>query len=153
MNDDTVVTDGQFVLSFELLQLLEWLIEHHPEELKKLVHRSLSNGLAHQIQQADDLIEGYGAQDMQNSVIDFFNILEVLLIESLNERQIGKSLNASLIPAINHIDRTSCDGTTLSTSIERATTKLNKHPKEDPQTLLYKELLKNWKPAKKAVVH
>lgn len=152
-NNNNLPTDNQFVVSFELLQLLEWLMEHHPEEIKKIINRSLSQGLAAQIQRADDIIEGYTLQDMQDSILDFFNLLEVLLIESLGERQEDKKLQAELIPTINHIDKTSCDFTTLSTSIEKATTKISKHPHENPQTILFRELLKNWKPAKKAVVH
>jgi hypothetical protein len=149
MSNDKFMSDNQFVFSFELLQLLEWLMEHHPEEIKKLIHRSLSQGLTQNIQNADNLIDGYSIEDMQNGIIDFFNLMEVLLVEALNERQISRTLHSELIPTINHVDRATYDSTTLSTSVERATSKINKHPQENPQTILYKELLKNWKPAKK----
>ena len=58
-NDNSYKSDGQFILSFELLQLLEWLIEHQPDEIKKLVHKALAQGLHSNIRQAEDLLEAY----------------------------------------------------------------------------------------------
>jgi hypothetical protein len=151
-NENILKSDGQFILSFELLQLIEWLIEHQPEELKKLIHRSLSQGLNNNILKAEEILESYSPEDMQNSVIDFFGLMEVLLLDALNERT-HENVHTQFIPMVNQIDQSFCDSTVVSSSIEKATTSLEKNSKQDPQAVLYKELLKNWKPKKKAAIN
>ena len=151
-NDNLYKSDGQFILSFELLQLIEWLIEHQPEELKKLVHRSLSQGLNNNILKADEILETSTPEDMQNTVIDFFGLMEVLLLDAINERN-HDTVHSQFIPMVNQIDQSSCDANTVSSSVEKATTSLEKNSKQNPQSVLFKELLKNWKPNKKAETH
>ena len=36
--------DNQFVISYELICLLQWIIEHESEQLKQLVQRAMQTG-------------------------------------------------------------------------------------------------------------
>ncbi|HJM68983.1 MAG TPA: hypothetical protein QGF02_03495 [Candidatus Babeliales bacterium] len=152
-NDNSYKSDGQFILSFELLQLLEWLIEHQPDEIKKLVHKALAQGLHSNIRQAEDLLEAYSPEDMQNSVIDYFGLMEVLLLDAINERSNNSTVHTQLLPTVNQIDQSSCDADTVFSSVENATSSLEENSLQNPKAVLHKELLKNWKPDKKAKVN
>lgn len=141
--------DGQFVLSFELLQLIEWLIEHQPDELKRLIQKSLAQGLSSNILQAEEILETYTAEDMQNTVIDFFSLTEVLLLESINEQNANYQ-HTQFHNTITQIDQSSCDSETVSSSVEKASAQIEKNSKQNAQAILFKELLKNWNPDKEA---
>ena len=149
-NDNT-----QFVLSFELLYLLRWLVEHDAEKLKKLVSKALAAGLKEEISEARELKknnatnEEHLIEDIQHSIIEFFGILETLLVETLNEQEDQRIIQRNLMPEIDQIDTTFCDDTIVRTSIEKATAKLEHNSKQNPKELLLKELLRLWKPANK----
>jgi hypothetical protein len=57
------------------------------------------------------------------------------------------------MPAIEHIDQTSCDPEMVHLSIEHASTQKAKNPQVNAQELLYKELLRRWKPSKKQLIN
>ena len=88
------------------------------------------------------------------SMLDFFAMLEELLIESLDEQAVENALEKNLMPAIDQIDSSVCDDATVRFSIEKATSKRekNKSPQHLKETLL-KELLKRWKPRKKNILN
>ena len=90
---------------------------------------------------------------MQNSVIDYFGLMEVFLIEAMNERATNSSVHTKLIPTVHHIDQSSCDADIVSSSVENATTSLEENSLQNPQAVLYKELLKNWNPEEEAEVN
>ena len=155
MNNDSFNGNNntqQFVVSYELLCLLRWLLEHDTEKLKKLISKALASGLKDEIKQfeqigdvqADPMI----LEEVQHSIIEFFSMLESLLIESVKEHMVQKAIEKNLMPTIDHIDSTICDDATVRSSIEKATAKSEQYPKENAQDLLFKELLKRWKPTK-----
>ena len=157
MNDDSLYspgTDNQFVLSYELICLLQWLMEHDAEKLKKIVSTALASGLQSRIQKESILPESQtDLEDIQESIIDFFGVLETLLLESLHEHAVKKALENNLMPAIDQIDSTVCDNATVRFSVEKATSDLENNPQENPKDLLFKELLRRWKPNKKNVLN
>ena len=156
MNNDSLYTpetDGQFVLSYELINLLAWLMEHDSHKLKALITKALASGLKDRIRKEDTLVDRTSLEDIQESIIDFFGMLEALLLESLNEQAVQKALERDLMPSIDQIDSTMCDDATVRCSVEKATSDLDKHPQKNPKDLLFKELLKRWKPNKKNVLN
>ena len=156
MNDDSLYSpgaDGQFVLSYELISLLTWLMEHDAHKLKALVTKALASGLKDRIQKEDTLGDTATLEDIQENLIDFFGMMEALLLESLNELAIQKALERDLMPSIDQIDSTVCDDATVRFSVEKATSVLDKNPQENPKDLLFKELLKRWKPRKKNMLN
>lgn len=135
----------QLVLSYELLQLLEWLIEHEAESLKKIVKRALSKGLNKKLKSR----ELPNASAIQGNVIDFLELLEILLFESNHEVNVSDVIRKNLMPAIDHIDISNFNAATVESSAAIASTKKEKNPHENAEELLFKELLKRWKPKKK----
>jgi hypothetical protein len=145
---DFDTNNDQFTISVELLRLMQWIIEHDQEGLKRLMSRALSRGLNKKLNGAQDAVTE-DSEHAHHSIIDFFLLMEALLIETVNENAVKDVLQRNLIPSVNRIDTTACDTDTVRFSLERATSKMQAHPQESPRDLLLKELIKNWKPNKK----
>jgi hypothetical protein len=156
MNNNSFSNDNnaQFVLSYELLCLLRWLVDNDAEKLKKLVSKAVASGLKENILKArDGQCQDHMNEDIQHSILEFFSLLETLISESMNEQAVQKVLEKNLMPAIDQIDSTICDDATVRFSIEKATAKFEHNPKENPKDLLFKELLKRWKPHNKNILN
>ena len=144
----------QFVISYELLCLLRWLVDHDYDKFKKMITKALASGLKEEINRIDhrsNKVSDAQAHDIQNSIIEFFTLLETALVESLNDYAVQKVLEKKLMPAIEHIDTTVCDNATVRSSIEHASTKIEHSSAAHAQEVLFKELLKRWKPSKKHI--
>ncbi len=146
---------SQFVLSFELLTLLAWLIEHDADKLQKIVDKALGSGLKQKLRRSDELEqdnEGMADQARYN-IVEFFGLLETLLSTALSKDTIKCAAEQNLLSTIDQIDSTACDIETLRGSIEKTTTKLQSQPSANPQQVLFEEILRSWKPGKKHVGH
>ncbi len=139
-------SSDQLVLSYELLQLLEWLMEHETDSLKRIIKRALGKGLNKELKRRP---ESYESHELQGNIIDFLELLEVLLVESGHELNVDSIVRKDLLPAIDHIDTSDFGSGLVESSAAIATTKKEKNPQENAQELLFKELLKRWKPKKK----
>lgn len=156
MNNDSFNKNGnsaqQFVISYELLCLLRWLLEHDVEKLKKMVSKALASGLKDDIRQFEQLgdvnADPAMIEEVQHSIVEFFSMLEILLLESIKEQAVQRAMEKNLMQTIDHIDSTVCSDDTVRSSMEKATAKSDMHPKENVHELLFKELLKRWKPSK-----
>ncbi len=139
--------NAQFVLSYELLTLLRWLVDQHEETLKNIVGHALSAGLHEELQKLDLTKDSAYLHEIQHSITDFLTTLEALLIEQVSERIRQRAQYTDLAPALEKIDSTICDQAIVDVSIEEAASKLEDNPKANPKELLFKELLRHWKPA------
>jgi len=137
--------NDHFIVSQELIELMQRIIEEYSEDLKTLIDKSLPA--------KSNTQQPFDAHEAQNAILDFLTMMEVLTYESKNENEVDKQLKKQLMPSIDHIDRTSCDSETVDSSIENATQEFEDNPQANPQEILYKELLKQWKPPKKAPLH
>ena len=144
-------SNEQLIISYELLQLMEWMVEHESETLKKIISKALKRGFDEQLKQTKKYKELYSPEEMQNNIVEFLGLLEVLLIESTNEQETSTVIQKNLMPAIDHIDTNNCDSATLKSSIAVATSRSQKNSKEKVQDIFLKELLKRWKPNKNTV--
>lgn len=142
-----------FVVSYELLKVLEWLIDHEQEPLKKLLHQALKKGLRQELAHADDMEKEDSMELLQGNIVDFFTLLEVLTHETIHEHEIKNHIQRTMIPAINHIDTTDCDTTAVALSVAKATAAVENKTGENPKEVLCKEFLKRWKPLKKPYAH
>ncbi len=150
INDEFSEYNTQFSISYELLCLLRWLIEHDADKLKKIIAKAISSGeLQDEMQKIENTNELGLNSDMQNSIIDFFGLLEGLLIESINEQVEKRAREKDLMPAIDQIDSTICDDATVRFSLEKTTADLAHNPDINPKEKLFKELLKRWTPHNK----
>jgi len=147
-NSLTETNSTQVLLSYELLCLLQWLATHQTDKLKKMISKALINVLDNELQKKDTISQFGLAEDVQEGIVDFFTILESLLLEASEEHSVKKALENNLMPAIGQIDSSVCDDATVRSSIEGATSQINTTD-ENPKELLFKELLKRWKPTNK----
>lgn len=155
MPDSFNTNNGQFVLSYELLYLLQWLVDHEAEALKKIIARAVRQGFRDSIEKTQDTIELQTSDtQIQNSIADFLSLLDILLIETTNEHGVKKCLERNLIPALNHLDTTICTNDIVESSLVKASSKVDDDSsKESLQDALLKEILKQWKPDKKSVLN
>lgn len=147
-----MIEDKNLTVSYELLYLLQWLLENEPERLKKIIKHSLHNGLSEEIKNASKENDT-SPEEMQYSIIDFLVFLESLLHESLHEERLKKIVEKKMMPALDNIDGQECDQETVDVSVEKASLKFETHPQENPQEILFQELLKCWKPTKSTASH
>jgi len=145
MNEES----SQLTLSYELLHLIRWLVENEPEELKKIIESALDSGLKEDFKQMHSSDPDKITDTMHYNIVDFLNLLEELLHESINEHTIKSVMKKNLMPAIDHIDATECDTYMVQESVEKASNQFEQDPKTNAQDLLFRELLKSWNPAKK----
>lgn len=141
-------SNDKLIISYELLQLMEWMVENESEPLKKFIAKALKHGFEVRLKEVKKYKEFYSPEQMQNTIIDFLGLLEVLLFEITNEQEVNNVIQKNMMPAIDHIDINNCDSSILKTSIDVATSKIQKKPKENVQEIFLKELLKRWKPSK-----
>lgn len=151
--------DEHFVVSYELLKLFQWLLIHEQDAVKKLIVHALGQGLKYELAGTHDDTSTAMDQDnsetleaLQENIVDFFTLLEIILHESLTEQQANMHIQ-TMIPAINHIDINECDFNSVALSVEKATAAVRNKTGENPKEVLCKELLKRWKPAKKPYAH
>jgi len=140
-----------FVVSYELLALLRWLVEHEGEKIRKMIGKSWNSGLKEEINRLQNGPEDMSLDEIHGTIIEFLSMMDGLLTEQTNQQMVQRAIEKNLIPTLEHIDSTSFDGEALRTSVERATKQDSRE--ETAQTLLYKELLKRWKPTKKISVN
>jgi hypothetical protein len=158
MNNQNMDLDNtQFVLSYELLCLLRWLVDNHPNQLQQLITKALSSGLYAQIQkQIHNRTDHQIEQDneiTQHSIVDFFSELENILHEQISRMVQYKAQQQDLLSTIDHIDGEACDQDIVRESIEKVTAHNRTTSPADAKELLYKELLKRWKPHDKKRVN
>jgi hypothetical protein len=142
--------NNQCELSYELLHLLKWLLEHESSTLKKIIARAVRSGLREQLS-TNNPLNGMNSESIQNSIIDFLDLLDFLLHEAISDNSLRKALEQNLMPAVHKIDSNVCDRATVQGSLDKTTDHLEHFPNANAKELLYKELLKRWKPSKKKI--
>ncbi|MEX0940622.1 MAG: hypothetical protein WDZ41_04650 [Candidatus Babeliales bacterium] len=142
-------SDNQCELSYELLHLLQWLTDQEVHALKKLIIRVVNDGLSKQLVKPDGLDNNNSSKAVQNSIVDFLDLLDALLHETLNEHSVKKAQQQNLMTSINKIDASSCDTDTVQLSLDKVSAQLELKPEANAKEVLFKEILKRWKPSKK----
>ncbi len=142
-NNDFDQPGDQFVLSQELVQLMEWILEHEADGLKRVIARAIAKGM-HKRDKHESI--AYNPEDYQHSVIDFFSLMELLMIEVTSEHSVSRILQKNLLPAVDHVDNSACDVATIQSSATFATSKAERKPQQYARDVFLKELLKRWKP-------
>ena len=137
--------NDQFIISKELINLMQNIIDLYSESFKEVIAQAQKN--------TNPQNSEFDLQDAQDTILEFLNLMEMLSYEIKHENIVTQHLQLQLMPSINHIDQTTCDEDTVISSIEDATDQMEKNPKANPQELLYKELLKRWTLTKNTVKH
>jgi hypothetical protein len=148
MNNDSFAHDNntQFALSYELLHLLKWLEQHDIEKLKKIIAKAVAHGLHDEIQRSNSHVNQNILEEMHHSIVDFFELMDNLLNDAINQHVEKRAREKNLLPTLDHFDGSLLSHDTVRTSIENTTKQLDAHPHINPKEQLCKELLKQWKP-------
>lgn len=152
-NDFFSNNNAQFVLSYELLHLLQWLEKYETDKLHKIISKALANGLYETIQQVNTIADATTTQEAHHSIIDFFELLNELLTDTIKQHATKKARETNLSQTIDQIDTTICNDAIVRSSVEKATrvTTLNANNNQKEQFFI--ELLKQWKPHGKYNMH
>lgn len=142
---------SQFTISYELLCLLRWLIEHNTEDMKNMITYAIQMGLNRELQKIDTTNLNLATSGMRDTIGDFVKVLELLLLEAMDDEMMRKAKLKKLMTDINKIDTNLCDSDTVRISLEKTTNSLDKNPDANPRDQLYKEILKQWQPDKKKI--
>ena len=143
MSRDNFFEQEQFVLSHDLVTLLQWLMTYCDKELSTLIMQAYIQGLEDQDGPQNDL----NGPDMQQVVMTFFQSLEEKLHTIHNSSQTPKVIDHMILKTLDHIDPKKIDYNTIKSTVIATNGKLsskNKHT--DTKKLFLKELLKNWNP-------
>ena len=142
--------NNQFIISYELIALLQWIMEYDQKALQKLIAKALKNGLKREFAQK----EKQSVDELQDNIADFFGTLEAILLDEMNEQALQNAQQKNLMPTIEHIDEAFCDASIVQRCIENTTAQItNSSTGKEMQEKLYQELIKQWKPNKKTTVH
>jgi len=146
-------SNGQFVLSYELLCLFRWLVEYHGDDLKPIIAKALAAGLQDELASIDRTEQLPEIEDVQFSIVDFFSLLEELLLDGIDESVDQQAQEQDLLPSIDKIDTTVCDNETVRFSLEKATSLMKDDPSINAKKVLFEELLKRWKPHNASILN
>lgn len=144
-NDPFDTQAEQLTLSYELLYLLQWLIEQDQETVKAFIEEAVRRKQAFEREQKESV---YFAHDdeLQQTLVDFFAMLDTFLYEALEVESVNKAVQKNLLPSLNQIDAAAWDIGTIQSSVDEVTAHLDEHPEHNAKDVLYKELLKQWEP-------
>ena len=145
-------------LSLELICLMDWIVKNQKNELNLLVKHAVENGFVGELEKLDN--PNYSKADhLYNSVIEFLTLLEKYLIQNLEKFELSENQTSEIIPAITKLNMENIDLKTLWLSLQQTKVQLKKKEKQpvaipDPSktnstTILFEQILKNWKPNKK----
>lgn len=139
--------DDQFIVSYELLYILQWLMVYEKETFTHLVHKAFIQGSQEtNIHNNGDQMEE--AEYLQNSVIDFFSFLEQE-VENVAESEAMKHImQKNLLKTLDHIDPKIFDPAIIKASMMATAEKLNPQRNHQAKDFFLKQLLKKWHPKK-----
>jgi hypothetical protein len=144
-NDPFDTPPEQLTLSYELLYLLQWIIENEQETLKVFIQEAVRRQQAAERAQKEQVYYAHD-DELQQNIVDFFAVLDAVLYEAIEEESVFKAVQKNLMPSLNQIDSNACDTDTIQSSVDEATAHLDAHPEQNAKDVLYKELLKQWEP-------
>ncbi|MBI2353003.1 hypothetical protein HYV11_02035 [Candidatus Dependentiae bacterium] len=151
MKKDILAQNDQFIISYELLHVLYWLLKYEEVELSKLINKSFNKGIQEKMQNKNAFSEMQLTEKMQNSIVDFFTFMEQEILD-IADQEASKNIHKDAIKDLDHVDPKEIDHSLIKETIVKNLAKLqNKTYNKQTRTLFLKDLLRHWKPAKKAL--
>ncbi len=165
-------------LSFELVYLMKWLLQHEKKMLNALVKHAIKNGFAHDLKKINDHNHTETADQFYTTILDFLVFFEDTLINNLDSITLDQETERSILPAIKKMDNGNFDIQTMRASIQQTKEVLSQTQKnhtqkqaqstleptgsqslsqqhtqpepsqEEVKKLLFEHILKNWNPSK-----
>ncbi|HBS48514.1 TPA: hypothetical protein DEO28_01270 [Candidatus Dependentiae bacterium] len=146
---------SSLLLSFELIYLIDWLLNNERTKVKLLIKNAVDKGLGNELRGMDPKIAAIRNDELQLSFLDFLDFLEDTLNETLKtDLQKNLNLKENISSELKKLNISNVDSKTLWVSINQAELevlkKLNKglEDKVDSKEILLEKILKNWHPTK-----
>lgn len=148
MNSKTFLeNDDQFIVSYELLYILQWLMTYEKEAFSQLIHKAFVQGSeASDVHVTSDQHEE--AEYLQSSVIDFFSFLEQEVETVAQAESMKHIMQKNLLKTLDHIDPNLFDPAIIKASMMATAEKLNPQRNHQAKDYFLKQLLKKWQPKK-----
>ena len=139
--------DDQFIVSYELLYILQWLITYEKQALAELINKAVAQGshIPHAENQRNKAEEN---ELLQNSVIDFFTFLENQVANASQEQSMQQIIQSNLLKTLDHIDPNSFEASIIRASMVATAEKLQGKENLPAKDYFLKQLLKKWSPKK-----
>ena len=148
MNHKTFLeSDDQFIVSYELLYILQWLMTYEKEAFSQLVHKAFIQG-SQESDERDTYDQIEEAEYLQSSVIDFFSFLEEEVENVAQAESIKHIMQKNLVKTLDHIDPKLFDPAVIKASMMATAEKLHPQRNHLAKDLFLKQLLKKWQPKK-----
>ncbi len=142
--------DDQFVISYELLYIFHWILKYEQHAFKELVYRAFAQGIDDTSIRQDLASQVQNSEDMQNSIVDFFTVIEEYLRNIADEASTKNIMHNQVLKTLAHIDPKRFDPSTIKSSMVAAAEKIDVNNQSQAKEFLLKELLKQWNPKKGA---
>jgi hypothetical protein len=142
-----IENEDQFIVSYELLYILQWLMTYEKDALAQLVHKAFMQGSqTSQMQEAQEHNEE--TEYLQNSVIDFFSFLEEEVENAAQAESMQHIMQKNLVKTLDHIDPKIFDPAIIRASMMATAEKVRPQSNHQAKDLFLKELLRKWTPKK-----
>jgi len=139
--------NDQFIVSYELLYILQWLMTYEKEALAQLIHKAFAQG-SQATANYDNYDQAEEAEYLQNSVIDFFSFLEDEADNALQAESVKHIMQTNLLKTLDHIDSNIFDPAIIKASMMATAEKVRPQRNHLAKDFFLKELLKKWNPKK-----
>lgn len=148
--------DSSFLLSLELLCLMNWLVKNEKTRLKILIKDAVKDGLGDELDTLASTQNLQTNEKLHESFVTFLVYLESELKDSLEKEGQYSILRENLASSLKTLN-INLDSSTVLTSLKQVEQELLRdvEPKNESKTrkLLLKKMIKNWKPSKKDTIH
>lgn len=148
MSHDNMLEEDQFVISYELLHTLHWLLKYEQTALANLITEAFIKGYEDKIKQQDVYTQIQHSDDVQSSIVNFFNFLEQHISTISNSESNKKIMHHNIIKTLDQIDPKRFDYDTIKSTVLATADKIKPENQTDAKNLFLKELLKQWNPKK-----
>jgi len=138
--------EGDIVLSFELLVLINWLMQNEKQMLNNLIKHALKNGLAEEFEKISGIDNIEVNEQFYTTVISFLLFMEDGLVQNLSQIKIDRNSKDDIFPVLNKIDMKDINIKPIFSGAKHSTTA--SVDTEETKNILFHQILKNWKPNK-----
>lgn len=148
MNQKTFLdSDDQFIVSYELLYILQWLMIYEKDALAELIFKACKQGSDNLM--FDVIAQGSEEQqELSHSVIDFFSFLEEEVEKFAQNSSIEHIMEHNLLQTLDHIDPKRFDPALIKATMMTTAEKINPAKNHMAKDYFLKELLRKWQPKK-----
>ncbi len=137
---------SDIVLSFELLVLINWLMQNERPMLNNLIKHALKNGLAEEFEKISGIDNIEVNEQFYTTVISFLLFMEDGLVQNLSKIKIDKNSKDDIFPVLNKIDMKNINIKPIFSGAKHSSTANS--DTEESKNILFHQILKNWKPNK-----